>query len=267
MKLLFGCDPELFILNDKRELVSGYGLIPGTKKNPHRVVMGAVQLDGMAAEFNIDPTSSCSSFYANVDTVYHQLLEMLPKGYRLSKESSVTFPQHVIDAQPASCLELGCEADYNAYTGDVNPSPDATKNFRTASGHIHIGWLEEPVNDPFEHNHFNMCMEIVKELDWALGLYSILHDHKGHARRQLYGKAGCFRPKKYGVEYRTLSNFWVQDYVHTMNLLRNVVSAVDALRSGNFLHQCNQDVARHIIDNNDEMEAEYRLNMQSLYIK
>jgi hypothetical protein len=34
-------------------------------------------------------------------------------------------------------------------------------------------------------------------------------DKKGAKRRGLYGKRGAYRPKSYGVEYRTLSNFWV----------------------------------------------------------
>jgi hypothetical protein len=50
-----------------------------------------------------------------------------------------------------------------------------------------------------------------KQLDWSLGLGSMLFDNNPAAkkRRSLYGAAGCFRPKSYGVEYRTLSNSWL----------------------------------------------------------
>ena len=34
-------------------------------------------------------------------------------------------------------------------------------------------------------------------------------------RREMYGQAGAYRPKSYGLEYRVLSNFWLQsdDYI------------------------------------------------------
>ena len=45
-------------------------------------------------------------------------------------------------------------------------------------------------------------------MDYAIGVPSVLID-SDKARRRLYGKAGSMRHKPYGVEYRTLSNFWL----------------------------------------------------------
>jgi hypothetical protein len=45
-------------------------------------------------------------------------------------------------------------------------------------------------------------------LDYVIGLPSILIDTDSQ-RRKLYGKAGSMRHKDYGVEYRTVSNFWL----------------------------------------------------------
>ena len=50
-----GADPEIFLGDADGGLVSAYGLIKGDKEHPFPVTNGAVQVDGMAAEFNIDP--------------------------------------------------------------------------------------------------------------------------------------------------------------------------------------------------------------------
>ena len=54
-------------------------------------------------------------------------------------------------------------------------------------------------------------------MDWHVGVWSTEID-LDKTRRLLYGKAGACRYKTYGVEYRTLSNFWVLD----TNLRREV---------------------------------------------
>jgi hypothetical protein len=45
-------------------------------------------------------------------------------------------------------------------------------------------------------------------MDFYLGLPSLVYD-AATRRREMYGKAGAYRPKSYGVEYRTLSNAWL----------------------------------------------------------
>jgi len=53
-QILVGCDPEYFVKKNGI-FQSAHGLIMGDKKNPQKVRNGAVQVDGMAVEFNIDP--------------------------------------------------------------------------------------------------------------------------------------------------------------------------------------------------------------------
>lgn len=206
----FGCDPELFVQDSKGRFVSAEGLIPGTKADPHPVEGGAVQVDGMAAEFNIDPVSTYSDFRKNVNGVRKQLEEMLPSGHSLVAVPSVVFDQDIWDAAPEKAKELGCSPDFNAWTGDVNPPPQSLTNprLRTASGHLHIGWTEEAGEDDVDH--LKNCMDLVKQLDWYLGAWSLRLD-KDTTRRELYGKAGSCRFKPYGTEYRVLSNFWLEN--------------------------------------------------------
>ena len=77
MEILIGADPEFFV-KTLGKLVSGFSLIPGDKENPHPVDKGAIQVDGMALEFNIDPVQDEDSFFSNINTVLSQMAAMLP---------------------------------------------------------------------------------------------------------------------------------------------------------------------------------------------
>lgn len=206
LDILVGADPELFMFRDG-QFVSAHGAIPGDKKNPHKVDKGAVQVDGMALEFNIDPAKNAEEFALNLKTVMGTLASMVP-GHELKAVPVAHFSKEVFAAQPAEALVLGCEPDFNAYTGKENPRPNGEVPFRTGAGHVHIGWGKDlDIRDP---DHFEACIMATRQLDYYLGLGSLLFD-EDQERRQMYGAAGAFRPKPYGVEYRVLSNAWLRN--------------------------------------------------------
>ena len=227
MRILVGADPEVFVKKGK-DFVCAEGLIPGTKEEPYRVPDGAVQVDGMALEFNIDPAETEDQFAHNILSVLNQLREMVP-GYTLSITPTATFSKEVFDAASPTSKILGCDPDFNAYTGEQNPRPDNNQMFRTAAGHVHIGFTEGV--DPYETTHFQRCITLVKHLDAYLGIPSVLWD-ADKKRRAMYGCAGAFRPKNYGVEYRTLSNAWLKDERLIRYVFRQSVRAVQALMEG-----------------------------------
>jgi hypothetical protein len=207
MTVLVGCDPELFLRHRETKLFhSAHGMIPGTKHEPFKVDKGAYQVDGMGLEFNIDPASSAEEFESNIKTVLEQLRAAVPEEFEFVLQPTATFTKDHFDLQPDEAKELGCEPDFNAYTGRENPRPDNKTTMRTASGHVHLGVRD--TSDPHSPEHMIMCQTLVKQLDLWLGVPSLLYDSDAK-RRTMYGQAGAFRPKPYGVEYRTLSNQWL----------------------------------------------------------
>jgi hypothetical protein len=211
MEILVGCDPEIFLRHKKtRHVVSAHGIVPGTKHEPFKVEKGAIQVDGMALEFNIDPAATAEEFEGNIKTVLEQLREMVPSELDFAIEPTATFTKAHFDKQPDCAKELGCEPDYNAYTLEENPRPDNATTMRTAAGHVHVG-LKGCVNaDISSLEHMVLCAQLVKHMDLFLGIPSLLYD-TDNKRRIMYGKPGAFRPKPYGVEYRVLSNAWLKD--------------------------------------------------------
>lgn len=244
-EILIGADPEIFLRKTTDgKFVSAGGLIPGTKHDPWPVKHGAVQVDGVALEFNINPSKTAEEFITNIVSVMGDLSEMA-MGYRHHSEKhksqsqlefaivpTANFDTAYFASLPNSDLALGCEPDYDAYSGKKNPKPDTDKPMRTASGHIHIGWTHNQAL--FVDHHFNMCRNIAKQLDIALFVPSQMWD-KDNSRRELYGQPGSFRPKKYGMEYRVLSNKWLVDLDIARWVYEQTVWAVKEFQAGNFL--------------------------------
>lgn len=230
LDIKIGADPELFVKKKGRKtFTSAHGMVQGTKDEPFKVDKGAVQVDGMALEFNIEPAVSEEDFIGNIEAVTKALQEMVPE-YELVPTPTADFTAAHIAAQPEEALELGCDPDFDAWNGGKpNPKPDAKVNFRTGAGHIHIGWCDGvDINNP---EHLEACQMVTKQLDWTVGLLSTMFD-KDERRRSMYGNWGAYRPKPYGVEYRVLSNAWLKDKRLMSWVYRMVVKAVRDLEQG-----------------------------------
>lgn len=204
MKFKLGCDPEIFCEDDFGNIRSAIDTFGGTKEEPRELPLGkgfAVQEDNVALEFNIPASETSDIFVKNINDVVNYLADTAYEafGLRFNKQSGILFPEEQL--QDIRALEFGCEPDYNAYTGRRNPRPAAAdERLRSAGGHVHVG-VE------LKLNHKEKC-RIARLMDLHLGIPSVLMD-EGVMRKELYGKAGAMRFKEYGLEYRTLSNFWV----------------------------------------------------------
>jgi len=245
MEFLIGCDPEVFV-KQNGTFKSAYGLIQGDKQNPQKVRNGAVQVDGMALEFNINPAHSEDEFAFNVQDVYQQMKLMVPE-FEVVATPVAHFDMEYIRSQPQAALELGCDPDYNAWSGRTNDKPNGERPMRTAAGHIHIGWTNgEDINNPL---HIQSVYAAMRQMDFYLGLPSLVYDDDTE-RREMYGKAGCCRIKPYGGEYRTLSNAWLKSEKLMRWAYRNAVKGMQALVDGKQLAEKYGDVQAIINDSN-----------------
>jgi hypothetical protein len=252
--LSIGADPEVF-LKDRYtgKYVSAVGIIPGSKQFPEPVLQGAVQRDGMAAEFNIDPAILHSQFERSMTSVMRDLASYADlHNCELAFDPVARFSPEVMASQPEDALALGCEPDINAWTGEENPKPEAVgdmANCRTGSFHVHFGYYDpnHNIHDP------RSCFEMVKQLDFSLGLVSLLYDDCVE-RRKLYGKAGACRVKPYGGEYRVLSNAMLKTVDRRRLVYYNTKWAFNTLIVGNVLAAKYGDIS-DIINNSDVKEA------------
>lgn len=225
--ITIGADPEVFVAKGGKFVIA-HGLIPGNKTHPFPVENGAVQVDGVALEFNINPAQSYHEFQNHLDTVFTTLKGMVP-DYDVLEDAAVTLSKEALEGVPSEALEVGCSPDVDAYSEELNEGPPEGTDIRAAGGHIHVGGIfPEGASDV---EKWNTSLRLSRLLDKYVGVYSVIWD-KDDLRRKVYGKAGACRPKPYGVEYRSLSNRWLFDTKLTKFVFDATMEAVAALQRG-----------------------------------
>lgn len=227
-KITIGCDPEVFVSHGDT-IISGIGIVGGSKNDPRPVECGTLQEDNVLAEIGITPAATEDEFVTYVTTVLSQLRSHLKQHDDMMDFKIVS--SHEMDdffLQDARAMQFGCEPDFNAYTGLANPKPEATTNLRTAGGHIHIGYDITEVSQ----------QDVIKVCDVLIGLPSVIFDGDA-TRMKLYGKPGAYRPKPYGVEYRTPSNYWLQSENYMRWIFRQAKRAVECAKDTQFMEIVN----------------------------
>lgn len=205
--ILLATDPELFTMSGGR-ISSVAGLLGADKSNKKTVTDDIrIQEDNVLVEFDTNPHSTFEGFNSNIHRGIESCAEVVGA---VGHEIAMGISSHVFSAEEMSkfhqdAFTFGCEPDYNALTGFRNPKPAAADpGLRTAGGHIHIGYSDViGVTSDSQKILGVMC-------DYFLGLPALLLDSDDR-RKELYGKAGACRFKPYGIEYRVLSNFWIQN--------------------------------------------------------
>lgn len=222
--LSFGCDPEVFLskevgkLRKRRSIVGSEVVVPkcglkATALYPYTGSQGTVVQDGIQVELHPKPNTCRANLALALKCGFQVLARSVEKASASHSGLKVDFDQ-VVRVSKGDLLrvspdarQLGCVPSKNIY-GRRHIQKDGTKYLvRSAAGHIHLGTNILKMGATTEH-------QLVSLLDVLVGNTAVLLDRDPLAaeRRKLYGRAGEYRLPKHGLEYRTLSNFWLKDY-------------------------------------------------------
>lgn len=197
-----GCDPEVLLIDSTGKFISSVGLIGGSKDEPRPIDEegNAVQEDNVTVEFNTPPCKTSADFIKHIN----KNKDWIKKQAAIFDLQMLIKPSAVYDddqLNTEAARTFGCEPDFCAWEdGRENPRPRTDNpNLRSAGGHIHVQ-IDDPGLD---------ILDVVKAMDLFVGCPMLRFDNDND-RRKLYGKAGAFRKKSYGVEYRTASNKWIE---------------------------------------------------------
>ena len=203
--LTFGTDPE-FLITENGVGKSAIDVIGRGIENPIEIDGARFYYDNVLAECTVVPGKTKDE---SIENIRHslRLFSEIVSPYCLEVRSSYEFDPKELD-NPIAKL-IGCSPESDSYTMMTAKPPKSefiNNTLRSAGGHVHLG------NDLLKDKQDPRVVFSIYMLDLFVGIPSLFLDNtpESKARRTLYGKAGRFRDKPYGVEYRSLSNFWLK---------------------------------------------------------
>jgi hypothetical protein len=254
-----GTDPEFFIIHKEGgKPVNAEKMFPGTKNEPHPMKSGSgLQTDNVAVEFASIAAKDADELVHNIRETFKEIKQMIPEHLEIDASPSAIFDEEELKTEQAQ--KFGCDPSYCAWELKENDQPDASNtNMRSTGGHIHVGTVEGDGNgfllDPYGK------VDTVRTMDAFHGIISVTLDTTAASveRRKLYGSAGEHRPKDYGIEYRTLSSFWLKSPSLVMlmdSLTTDVLNLVRDDKHKDIIESIGSDAIRSIINEGKQLEA------------
>lgn len=257
-----GTDPELFLYSPLYgKYVPVCGLVGGTKEEPIPINEEnkgySLQEDNVALEFTIPPATTKTEFINSINFVKNYITETILKPLELIPHYVASARFNEDDLSNPAAQHMGCSKSYDAWSFEEHQVDRSDYTLRTTGMHIHVG---------YDNPNDQTSIDIIRAMDLFLGVPSVLID-PDNERRKMYGKAGDFRMKKYGVEYRVLSSYFIQNdqligwvydqtqaainFVNQGGIITNPGDIIDAVNS------CNQRIATDII-------KDYNLNINNI---
>lgn len=167
------------------------------KEAPLVVDGNAYHKDASMLEIAMRPANSVKELVALAAEADKQAKSLLPTGHTMRFMTAVEYADAELEADPYAS-EMGCSPSMCIHEGTPETPEAFADNVRYGGCHVNI-----ETTTPAE--------VMTLALDCVLGLFSVINfesdDPESHAtRRRCYGRAGEYRPRDFGVEYRTLPN-------------------------------------------------------------
>lgn len=215
---MMGCDPELFIQAPDGIIIGSEKVIPfegisqeyTQSPSVHNgQTFKTVVRDGVQIELHPQPDTCRARMSNQISDIFRNLSKTLKeRGLKVCFEPVVEVSEQEFATLSHECKEFGCEPSFNYYDKDASITVDPQEyRIRAAGGHLHFDLSQSQVI-------LDARKEFVPVLDILVGNTCVMLDRHPliAERRKVYGRAGEYRLPKYGLEYRTLSNFWLKNY-------------------------------------------------------
>lgn len=205
MTITLGTDPE-FILKDGDKFVSAIEKIKRNKKERIKSKGNEIFYDNVLAEVAVKVSNNKKDFKYNIKNAIVDLMKIIDP-YQISIQACAEYSSSELSHPEAH--KISCNPELCAYSLEEEKLESFPSNNRTAGGHVHIG--NKDIIKGF--NRYSL----IRMLDLFMGVPSVLIDDDPSSvkRRSIYGLPGRFRKTPYGVEYRSLSNFWLKSPIIT----------------------------------------------------